>query len=362
MKKLFNWRSLSMGALAVGFMTLAVGSVDPIEPAEPGTPGTPGTDVPVEDLSAMLKEIQEKYFGIMDAEFLKGSFPAGDAVLDLSGITVNNKALTGGMNYITATTKEQYTEFYVGIEGVDGYYFKFTPNPDSVTFDPATGEYLYTVPMLFGVDFKINITIKISVKLADGEITEPIIKEIQHVESLSGDLHVNLVFNNEKDIDLHLITPNGTRIYYGNRGGSITLEDGSVIEYGLDHDSNAACNIDGLNNENIVIPDALIEPGVYSVYVNMYSNCDPNIATSWSLVTRYNDQLITPLTGSNPESGVYPAHALNGDMTEVMTFEITPAQAARIKSNRKSVEGTFVPRQLSDVDMWKLEMSEGLDF
>lgn len=353
MKKLFNWRSLSMGALAVGFMTLALGSESPIESVTPTTP-----DVPVEDLSAMLKEIQDKYFGVIDAEFVKGTLPAGDKELDLSGITVNNKALTGGMNYITATTKEQYTEFYVGIAGVDGYYFKFTPNPESVTFDPATGEYLYTVPMLFGVDFKINITIKISVKLANGEVTEPITKEIQHVESLSGDLHVNLVFNNEKDVDLHLITPNGTRIYYGQRGGQYQTPDGTIVEYGLDHDSNAGCSIDGLNNENIVIPDAMIEPGVYKVIVDMYSNCNPSIATNWSVVTRYNDQIITPLTGSNPASGVYPINAPNHDETVVMTFEITPAQAARIKANRKAVEGTFVPRELSDMDMWKLEMSE----
>lgn len=351
MKKLFNWRSLSMGALAVGFMTLALGSESPIESVTPTTP-----DVPVEDLSAILSDIQKKYFGILDASFHKGAFPTGDAVIDMSDITVNDRALTGGMNYITATTSEQYTEFYVGIVGVDGYYFKFVPNPDNVTFDPVTGKYVYTVPMLFGIDFKFNITIKISVKLPNGEISETVTKEIKHVESLSGDLNVNLVFNNEKDIDLHLITPSGRQIYYGDRGGRVTLEDGTEVEFGLDHDSNAACNIDALNNENIVIPNALIEAGEYKVIVNMYSNCDPSIPTSWSLVTRYGDQIVTPLTGTNPAFGVYPVNAPSGDHTVVMTFEITPAQAARIKS--KAVAGTLVPRQLSDIDMWKLEMSE----
>ena len=358
MNKFFNWRSLSMGALAVGFMTIAIGSV---EPSNPEDPSTPGVDVPVEDLSGILKEIQEKYFGIVDAEFIKGALPGGDAVLDLNDIKVNDKALTGGMNYITATTKEQYTEIYVGIEGVDGYYFKFTPNPESVTFDPTTGEYIYTVPMLFGVDFNINIVVKISVKLANGEVTAPITKEIQHVTSLSGDLHVNLTFNNEKDIDLHLITPSGARIYYGERGGSYVLPDGTVVEYGLDHDSNAGCRIDGLNNENIVIPDALVEAGVYQVIVDMYANCDPNIATNWSVVTRYNDQIIHPLTGTNPASGVYPVGAPNHDQTVVMTFEVTPAQAARA-ARVKVLEGAFTPTPLSEMDQWKLELLEEEDF
>lgn len=354
MKKFFNWRTLSMGAVAVGFLTMAVGSVEP----KPEEPNTPGVEIPDEDLSALIKEIQDKYFGIVDAEFVKGPFPSGDGSFSLDDIMVNNKALTGGMNYITAKTTAQYTEFYVGIEGVDGYW-KVTPNADNVTFDEATGEYIYTIPMLFGVDFNFNIVIKISVKLPTGEISTPVTEEIQHVTSISGDLNVNLVFNNEKDIDLHLITPNGTRIYYGQRGGTYELPDGTVIEYGLDHDSNAGCHIDALNNENIVIPDALIEPGVYQVIVDMYSNCDPSIATNWSVVTRYNDQIIQPLTGTNPASGVYPVNAPNGDHTVVMTFEITSAQIATHSSGKMNViKESFKPTPLSELDLWKLDLEE----
>ncbi len=361
MKKFFSLRSLSMGALSVGLLTLAVGSV---EPSQPQDPNTPGVEIPDEDLSALIQQIRDKYFDIIDAEFVKGAFPTGDATLDLEGISINNKALTGGMNYITASTKENYTEFYVGIEGVEGYW-KFTPNPDNVRYDEATGEYIYTVPMLFGVDFNINIVVKIGVKLGNGEITAPITKEIQHVESLSGDLHVNLVFNNEKDIDLHLITPNGTRIFYGSRGGTYELPDGTIIEYGLDHDSNAGCSIDGLNNENIVIPDALIEPGVYQVIVDMYSNCDPSVATNWSVVTRYNDQIIQPLTGTNPASGVYPINAPSGDHTVVMTFEITSAEIATHSGSNGRMEvikESFKPTPLSEVDLWKLDLLEDMDF
>ena len=188
----------------------------------------------------------------------------------------------------------------------------------------------------------------------DGTITAPSRIESHFVERLSGELNINLTFNNEKDVDLHLYTPDDKHIYYGNRGGSIESTDGEIITFGLDHDSNAACYIDSLNNENIYLPEALIVPGTYRVVVDMYSNCDTSIATDWAIVARYQGNIITPTTGENPASRTYPVGAGNGDMTTVMEFTIGSPSAARglvpmLKEN------TFVPVPLSDIDMMKME-------
>ena len=152
---------------------------------------------------------------------------------------------------------------------------------------------------------------------------------------------MKLQISNSKDIDLHLITPSGEEIFYGHRGSST---------YGLDHDSNAGCHIDGLNNENIYLPASKIENGTYTVIVNMYANCTPSIATSWSCVVRYQGNVIRPTTGSNPAAGVYPVNAGNGDRTTVMTFTINNASTTRSTSSDDGV-----PTPLSDMDLMKLE-------
>ncbi|RZJ12535.1 MAG: hypothetical protein EOP39_03365 [Rubrivivax sp.] len=81
----------------------------------------------------------------------------------------------------------------------------------------------------------------------------------------SGPLQVSLSFDGNDDLDLHVVTPAGTDVYYGNRantGGS------------LDLDSNSGCSIDYLNNENVVWPvNSSPAAGTYSVRVALYQSC-----------------------------------------------------------------------------------------
>jgi len=87
----------------------------------------------------------------------------------------------------------------------------------------------------------------------------------------------------------------------------------------------------------------------------MYDNCDTSIPTSWSIVARYQEEVITPMTGKNPASGVYPVGAGNGDMTQVMTFTIDDGNRTKA---RKIKRNTFKPAPLSIKDEMKLEEAE----
>lgn len=132
--------------------------------------------------------------------------------------------------------------------------------------------------------------------------------------------------------------------------------DGEENTYGLDHDSNAGCRIDGLNNENIFIPTAMLEAGTYTVEVNMYANCNSTISTSWKLWVRFGGQLIRNELehGSNPAEGVYPVGAGNGDHTEVFKFTLSERQvgAARIKA---ACLPNFRPIPPTEMDLIKME-------
>ena len=48
----------------------------------------------------------------------------------------------------------------------------------------------------------------------------------------------------------------------------------------------------------------------YKVYVDLFSNCDPTIATKWFCTVRYNGELLENKIGDNPASGVYEIGAM----------------------------------------------------
>jgi hypothetical protein len=87
-----------------------------------------------------------------------------------------------------------------------------------------------------------------------------------------GDVQVSLAFDAPSDIDLHVVEPDaatglpGTdEIYYGSR----TSPSGGQ----LDLDSNAACNIDRKNNENITWQGGTPRRGEYIIRVDNWDAC-----------------------------------------------------------------------------------------
>lgn len=305
-----------------------------------------------DDDESTVSKLEESYLSIEGATYNDGEFPTATTEEELDGVDMSSQVMNGAMNYISVVTEKSVKKFFVGVKGIAGYW-EYTPEATT----RATGEYnTYVIPVMMSQSYTGNSTVILSGQLDNGEVTTPQEHEIFYIETMPGAIEVKLAFSNNKDVDLHLYTPNGEHIYYGNRGGSYTLDDGTEVTYGLDIDSNAGCSIDGVNKENIYIPSELVENGTYTVVVDMYSNCQPSIATSWSVVARYQGELITPTSGVNPASGVYPAGSGNGDMTKVMTFTINDGTRAisvkRIKAN------SFKPTPLSDMDEMKKEEAE----
>jgi hypothetical protein len=132
---------------------------------------------------------------------------------------------------------------------------------------------------------------------------------LQFVNAGTGALQVSLSFDNDKDVDLYVVEPNGNVIYYGNKGGNLVQDEETgeySLNFGLDIDSNANCAIDGINNENIYYTTEFIQSGKYAVWVNMFANCDPSIPTNWVITTTRQGALVPVTYGQNPSSGVFP--------------------------------------------------------
>lgn len=280
-----------------------------------------------EQTKDLKKEFADNFFTVENGTFSQNDMPAGNPDGEpIYGLDLNNQALTGGMNFVTIQTPQVFDKFLLGVKGETGYW-SIDAQPQAAVDRASINTYI--IPLNFGTQYNTNIIIIIIAIDNNGEASQPTEEEVGFVESKSGDLNINLTFSNAKDIDLHLITPSGREIYFGNRGYEIYDEEGNFIDNGLDHDSNAACSIDNLNNENIFIPSQLIEPGEYTVKVNMWRNCDPSTDTYWSIVARYKGEIVRPTSGSNPATGVYEAYCGSGDHTQVMTFTLknAPAQA-----------------------------------
>lgn len=295
-------------------------------------------------------ELEQNYFSIEGATYQDAEFPASTSSNTLDGVDMSNQVMTGAANYVTVTTEQDIDVFYVGVTGVPGYY-----EYNAVTDENTQGNYRsYVIPLMISESYTGTKTLKLSGKLTNGEVLNPITETLSLIETQTGALEVKMAFSNDKDVDLHVYTPSGHHIYYGNRGGVIIV-DGQEQFFGLDIDSNAGCTIDGVNKENIVIPQQLVENGEYKVVVNMYSNCQPSLPTSWSIVTRYKGALVSPVTGKNPASGVYEAYASNDDFTQVMTFRITGANNEVVWPDGDGEDESFRPATISRAELWKIQ-------
>ncbi|MEW6431489.1 MAG: hypothetical protein AB1730_08250 [Myxococcota bacterium] len=120
-----------------------------------------------------------------------------------------------------------------------------------------------------------------------------------------GGIQVTLRWPLPEDLDLYLVEPlpdGGTcEIFYGNRNVDasvpipipIPLPPGCGALGWLDLDSNAACNIDNVNVENIIFPPQQTQPprpGHYTVRANYYQNCNSPPSVPWEVEVRANGQ------------------------------------------------------------------------
>ena len=297
--------------------------------------------------------LEERYFSIEDAIYKDEAIPAATTTEAIEGLEINTQVMNGAMNFITIISEQEFSKFFVGVEGVDGHWEYSAAEASSSRSSSMNS---YVIPMMMSNDYTGSSTVCLAAELASGEITPTISRTIEYIETMPGDLEIKLAFSNSKDIDLHLITPSGEHIYYNNRGGEYTLDDGSVITYGLDIDSNAACHLDHINKENIYIPEELIEPGTYTVMVDLYSNCDPTIATSWSIIARYKGDLIIPSSGANPAVGIYEIDAPAGDHTEIMTFSIIDGPAPQAQKRARD-SWHFTPAKLTEAEQAKIDFA-----
>jgi hypothetical protein len=208
--------------------------------------------------------------------FRRGSPPAGGAgpVITVSGTSA---VILGGTAQRAVTSTTAFSRIVVAVEGVDGYWELTLPQPTNAE----------TLLLTMAQELPSN---SFRVRYAGG--TTGAVGSFQNEDVTvlnvgTGPIQVSVSWNTSADVDLYLVEPTGTEIYYGQR----TSAAGGT----LDLDSNAACS-GGPRNENITYT-AAPPRGQYAVRLNYWSACGAT-STAYVVTVRAGTQPPRTFTGT----------------------------------------------------------------
>lgn len=278
--------------------------------------------------------LEKNFFSVEGATYKNAPIPQPDEGQEsktdiIFDIILNKTVINGGSNIINFTSEVLLNRAMIGAKEAEGYL----DIPLQGVYDEAYNLYKYTIILLMSQKLDTDFGLNFAVESEQGFISKTYDTDLSVIEVGTGSLQISLSWNIDDDVDLHVVEPDGDRIYYAskrsfpsgmdvnrfyfdrniwilkkyNPGKNYEFDFGSTISrlklkahmlllpstvklkdettlyirenkiaYSgeLDLDSNPACNIDGIRNENIFYVKP--EPGSYNVFINLYSKCITN--------------------------------------------------------------------------------------
>jgi hypothetical protein len=174
--------------------------------------------------------------------------------------TSNNSAINGGSSQVRLRSAAVFQTVYVFVGGVTGNvggYWELRLNA------PTTDA---TIVVTFGRDIPVSSFDAVYGVASTAGAPGPYgAVQTRVLPAGTGDVQVSASWDAASDVDLHVIDPRGTEVYYGNPNAT----SGGV----LDLDSNAGCSVDNRNNENIRWPSGAAPAGTYTVRLDYWASC-----------------------------------------------------------------------------------------
>lgn len=215
-----------------------------------------------------------------DAQFHREAMPADESGPNVVSATVSSLAHANVVDRsATGEAESPTTAIAIGLAGDVGYWVARAglPSASAPTFPT------------FQVSFGLARTLPagrhaIVLRAIDGEgrFGPKVVRPLEVLPRLrpTGRLVISLAWNNEADLDLHVVLPSGLEIFKRNRTeyqrpppSAGPVPPGAPTDGGvLDRDSNAQCVPDGQRAENVVWTEAPPK-GHYVVRVDTFSLC-----------------------------------------------------------------------------------------
>lgn len=185
-----------------------------------------------------------------------------DAAPTVTGVPA---AINGGSAAFKVERDGAYRTVYVALAGVNNYY-ELTLPADRTTEDVL----LSIAPGVNGGSLPLRYAVA-----AGAGPSQYASLALRLIRVGTGDVQVSVAWTGASDVDLHVYDPAGEHIYFADK----TSASGGQ----LDLDSNPACSIDNINNENVVWPTNGAPSGAYRVEVHYFADC--SVARSDWVVT-----------------------------------------------------------------------------
>ena len=258
----------------------------------------PGDTAPETETAIPTGLIEDVSVDQATTTFSLGTPPSTVGSLTLNPLNADSQpisVISGGSAEIPVSSDTAFSTIFVISD--DGGFFT-VQLPAAVTESSVVVNFS---TIQDGSDAQIGIQIG----NAEGEVSSQEDVEVTTVVVGTGDLQVSVSWDTETDVDLSLIEPDGTEIFFANR----TSTSGGA----LDLDSNPGCSIDGVNNENITYDSVVPPSGEYILSVDYFSACGVTGPTNYLVTTRV-DGVVTTF------DGVFTPEDDNSQLTEITRF------------------------------------------
>ncbi len=259
---------------------------------KPGTTTIENTDILVDVSSSSSTFVMSSTNSITISEEEMNSYTtSGSSTISISTHTSTTEEVS--MTFHSTS----FTSWYI-IDGVGGYTITRGDKDEDGLFDPPDVDQGDIVPDPISVSIvewipaigAMDITVaretimheEITIEETEIEITsETLTEQTEILNAGVGEITVSLIWSTYDDLDLHVITPNGNRIYYGNR----TADGGT-----LDIDMNASSyDLADFPVENIYFPVPI--GGDYQILVRDYRDRTPETSTYYIVRVQIGDEV-----------------------------------------------------------------------
>jgi hypothetical protein len=241
-------------------------------PAEADEGAAPNEPSSMDEAAAQEAPVEPPHSAVVEiahGEFVPGAAPSAspggaDAGLDLPRIvalTGPPGVTNGGTANLRVTLEPAVANplFVVSVDGDSGYH--------TVTGSDANGDGVQEIQVQMRSEAREGaIVLRIAPTDGKGQIGEYRELELTLVPSGVGDVKITLSFEPIHDLDLHVVEPDGSEIYFAHP----TSRSGGK----LDLDSGANCTPSVANAENIYWPAGAAPTGEYRVRVQDFEPCD----------------------------------------------------------------------------------------